>query len=56
MSNFYLPSSSYPEGMIAEGKDGMSHSLVLCHVLEPPVFLVLHIINYLMESVQCPAR
>lgn len=39
-----------------EGKDGVSHSLDHCHVLESPMFLVLHVINYLMESVQCPAR
>lgn len=49
-------SSSRPEGMIVEGKDGVSHNLDCCHVPEPPVFLVLHIINYLMERVQCPAR
>lgn len=49
-------SSSCLEGMIVEGKDGVSHGLDRCHILEPPVFPGLRVINYLMESVQCPAR
>ena len=46
-SNFFLSSLV----QTVEGKDWVSHNLDRCHELETPVFLVLHIINYLMESV-----
>lgn len=56
MLYFYLPFQLLSRGDDVESKDGVSHSLDCCHVLEPPVFLGLCVINYLMDSVRCSAR